>query len=173
MIRAMGGDTMTKISKGGLAALILLATFLFASATPAAGISGGFRAGFTDDPDSFFFGGHAAIDPFPVPLRIEPSLQLGFGDFGGGYDFFTLRFDANFKYRFGIPPEKAFKIYPILGMAIYYWNVTDDRCAGDCDGTEAGLNLGFGFEIYGFMVDFTFGLDDDLPDFTFLVGYTF
>ncbi|WP_428267027.1 hypothetical protein [Haliangium sp.] len=130
----------------------------------------GIRAGITDDPDTVFLGGHVAIYPSAVPrLRIEPSLELGFGD---DADIITLRGNANFKVMFPINRSAAF--YPLAGLYLYYIDYDEDVyiCNGDCSDTEAGLNLGAGFEIAGFGIEISFGLPD-YPDITATLSYTF
>lgn len=128
----------------------------------------GLRGGLTDDPDTFFFGGHIAFYPSSMQkLRIEPSAELGFGD---DIDIFTFRANLNFKILFPVSRDAAF--YPILGPYLYYVSLDEDICGGDCDDTEVGINLGLGFAISGFGFDFAFSLPD-APDFAFTVSYTF
>jgi hypothetical protein len=130
----------------------------------------GLRFGLTDDPDTLFFGGHMALHTQSIQaLRIEPSLELGFGD---DADLLAFRANANFKIMFPVSNNAAF--YPIIGPFIYYVSLDDERFnCGDCDDTNFGINLGLGFAISGFGFDFVFGLPDDVPDFTFTVSYTF
>ncbi|GAB4519408.1 MAG: hypothetical protein Tsb0020_37990 [Haliangiales bacterium] len=130
----------------------------------------GIRGGFTDDPDSIFLGGHVAIHPrFAHRLRIEPSMELGFGD---DVDFITLRATANFKFMFPVSRDAAF--FPLIGASFYYLSLDDDICSGDCDNSDVGLNLGGGFEYAGFGIELALGLpDENLPDFTVTFSYTF
>lgn len=124
----------------------------------------GLRGGLTDDPDTVFLGGHLAFYPTDLRrLRIEPSVELGFGD---GVDF-TLRGNLNFKVMFPVSRDAAF--YPILGAYLYY--LSFDDCDG-CDDTEFGVNLGLGFSFSGIGLDLTFGLPE-YPDITFTLSYTF
>ncbi|MCG8420915.1 MAG: hypothetical protein MJE77_23590 [Proteobacteria bacterium] len=126
----------------------------------------GIRGGFTDDPDSFFFGGHALIHPRRArALRLEPALELGIGD--EAIDFFSIRFNFTLKYLFPLGRDMA--VYPLFGPAIYYINADCDGC----DDTEVGVHLGGGFDLYGVSLDIALGLTDDIPDFTFTVGYSF
>lgn len=128
----------------------------------------GLRVGLTDDPDTLFLGGHMALHTQSIrALRIEPSMELGFGD---DVDLLALRANANFKIMFPVSREAAF--YPIIGPYLYYITLDEDTGCGDCDETEFGINLGIGFAISGFGFDFAFSLPD-APDFTFTVSYTF
>ncbi len=128
----------------------------------------GLRGGVTDDPDSIFFGGHMAFHPGSLPnLRIEPSLEMGLGD-EGPFDYLTLRLNVNFKYAIPVGNDMAF--FPLLGPAIYYINVDD--CPGDCDDTNFGINIGFGFAFSGFALELAVGVDD-IPDITLTFSYTF
>ncbi|ACY17747.1 hypothetical protein [Haliangium ochraceum] len=121
----------------------------------------GIRGGFTDDPDSIFFGGHLAIHPQALRrLRIEPSLELGLND-----DLFALRVNGNFKVMF--PVGRSVALYPVFGPYLYYASFD-----GGGDDTEFGLNLGGGVEISGFGFEVSAGLPD-YPDFTFTVMYSF
>ncbi len=147
-----------------------LALFLLTPAPARAfGASGGIRMGITDDPDSFFFGGHASIAPGRIPLRIEPSLELGIGDWEDDMDYFTIRFNGNVKYLLPLGSYRT-AFYPIFGLAVYYFNWDNDY--GDDDHTEVGVNLGAGFQLYGFLFDLVVGIAD-IPDITFTFGYTF
>ena len=124
----------------------------------------GLRGGVTDDPDTLFMGGHVAIHPRSVRrLRIEPSLELGFGD---NSDFITIRANLNFKIMFPISRDAAF--YPLLGPNLYYVN-PDNRD----DYSDFGLNLGAGFAFSGFAFDLIVGVPNDIPDVTFTFSYTF
>jgi hypothetical protein len=125
----------------------------------------GIRGGFTDRPDTFFFGGHVAFYPSGMRrLRFEPSMELGFGD---DADLFTLRANANFKIMFPVSRDAAF--YPIVGPYLFYASYD---CDGDCDYTDFGINLGLGFSFSGFGIDFAIGVPDD-PRFTLTLSYTF
>jgi hypothetical protein len=138
----------------------------------------GIRGGVTDDPDTGFFGGHAAFHVGASGrLRIEPSLEVGLGD-EEGYDILTLRTNVNFK--FAIPLSRDAAFFPLIGPAVYFVDF-DDECDVefiDCEETEFGLNLGFGFAFSGFALELAVGLDDDdnndpFPDLTFTMSYTF
>lgn len=130
----------------------------------------GLRGGITDDPDTFFLGGHIAFYPSSLQkLRIEPSAELGFGD---DIDLLTLRANLNFKILFPVSRDAAF--YPIIGPYLYYYSFDEDICGGDCDETDVGINLGLGFAFSGFGFDFAFSLPTrSEPDFAFTVSYTF
>ena len=133
----------------------------------AGGPSWGIRGGITDDPDSFFFGGHASFGMSRVRhLRIEPSLEFGIGD--EGVDFFTLRGNVHFKYLFVIGRGAA--LYPLFGPSLYWIHIDD--CNGDCSELEVGMNLGFGFSYVDLFFEFALGVAD-VPDITLTVGYTF
>jgi hypothetical protein len=128
----------------------------------------GVRGGVTDDPDSVFFGGHIAFHPGALPnFRIEPSLELGLGD-AEGFDILTLRFNLNFKYAIPVSHDAAF--FPLFGPALYY--VDFDDCVGDCEESDFGINLGFGFAISGFAIELALGVED-IPDVTLTLSYTF
>ena len=123
----------------------------------------GIRGGFTDDPDTVFFGGHVAFYPSGMRrLRIEPSMELGFGN---DADVFTLRGNVNFKIMFPVSRDAAF--YPIVGPYLYYYSY--DCCGDD---TDVGINLGLGFSFSGFGVDFAISVPD-APEFALTLSYTF
>lgn len=143
--------------------VLLLAGTALANTTPF-----GIRGGVTDDPDTFFFGGHLAIHPDRAPeLRIEPSFELGFGDNYYNDDLVTIRGSLNFKYMLPVSRQAAF--YPLFGPGLYYRNPDNGGSY-----TEFGLNLGFGFAFSGIGIDVILGLpDDDLPQLAFAFSYTF
>lgn len=148
-------------------AIVLAGGFaLIGTNTAEASPSGfGIRGGLTDDPDTFFFGGHLTIHPRRARmLRIEPSVELGIGD---DSDLFTIRGNLNFKYLFPLSRDAA--VYPLFGPSLYYFD-----CGDNCDDTEFGLNLGGGIAFSGFAFDLVFGLpDDNVPDIAFTFSYTF
>ncbi len=152
-----------------LGALVFILLFL-APSSGAVGVRGGIRGGITDDPDTGFIGGHLAIDILRSHLRIEPSLELGFGDHGLD-DYFTLRFNGNFKYMVLLNRQMRFKVYPLIGLAIYYHNW--DNANGDHDETDVGFNLGGGLELFGVLFELAVTLPDDMPDLTLTFGFTF
>lgn len=145
------------------ATLIAAVAWLAAPSPAAASPAVGLRGGFTDDPDSIFFGGHLVF-PFARNFRFDPSLELGFGEYGRDVDFFSLRINGDFKYMI---PVGSVALFPLFGPSLYYWN--DDL---DNDDTEFGINLGFGVEFQRFMFSLTVGIED-LPDLAFTFGYTF
>ena len=123
----------------------------------------GIRGGVTDDPDTGFFGIHGAIHLRGAPrLRLEPSFEFGVGD---PIDF-SLRF--NFRFKYMVPLGRNAAVYPLFGPSVYHVEVDPG------DNTEFGIDLGGGFAVAGFFFDLALGLpDDNLPDFTFTLGYTF
>lgn len=127
----------------------------------------GLRGGLTDDPETVFLGGHIAFYPSDLRrLRIEPSIEVGFGDEGIDY---TLRGNLNFKIMFPLSQDVAF--YPLIGAYFYHYAFDCGGCSNDSD-TDAGISLGAGFGFSGFGIDFSFGLPD-LPDLTLTLSYTF
>lgn len=157
--------------------LATMVVFSLTAHTANASVTGGLRAGITDDPDTGFLGGHLVIIPRGIPLRIEPSLELGFGGYGHHDDFFILRLNGNFKYMFKPSRHRPIYLYPILGLSMYHINYDDeyyDCHRYDCSHTEMGINLGFGVQLYGFMIDLTFGAGGNpFPDLTCTFGFTF
>lgn len=125
------------------------------------------RLGVTDDPDSFFFGGHLRFnlsqDP---PLVLDTAAELGFGDVGT-LDFITLRVDADFKYL--IPIQGPTLFYPVITPSIFYINFGEPL---DSE-TELGLSLGVGIEHHALMAQLSLALNDDLPDLKLTFGFLF
>ena len=130
----------------------------------------GVRIGVTDDPTSLqigFFYEMAIAQAGAGFFAIEPGADIGFGD-EGNVDFWTLRGTLNAKYL--IPVSNLF-LYPIFGLSLWYVNA-DCGGRGDCDGTEAGINLGMGLRVQQFNFELTVGVDD-IPDIFFSVGWMF
>jgi hypothetical protein len=155
-----------------LATAVALALFLFASSNLASA-GPGVRVGLTDDPDTLF-GGFFYEIPLgaagPGVFVLDPGADLGFG-LDDNIDF-TIRGQLNAKYFI---PIDQFYLYPLLGLSVLYANFDNDRCGGrgDCDDTEAGLNIGLGF---AFLERFNLELyatADDAPDLTFSFGFSF
>jgi hypothetical protein len=143
-----------------------LALCAVTSTASAGGNHVGVRGGVTDDPESVFFGLHLLAGPHGRGLRIEPSLELGFGD---DFDFFTVRANGNFKYAIPIGQRRGGAyLYPLFGPSLYYFNLDD--CSGDrCDDTEIGINVGMGLEISALFFDIAAGIGD-IPELTFTFG---
>lgn len=127
--------------------------------------SAGIRGGLTDDPDSIFFGGQV-IFRTRSRLRIEPSAELGIGE---NTNFFSIRGNLNLKFVFPVSRDVAF--FPLVGPTVYYINF--DCSGGDCDDTNVGLNLGFGFWLSGFTFEFIVGVPNEVPDLTLAFTYSF
>lgn len=152
-----------------------LSTFLLLSGAPRAahaetnGLLGG-RLGLTDDPTTLQVGVFYEIAIAQAGsgfFAIEPGADIGF-DLEDNVSFWTLRGTVNGKYL--IPVNNLF-LYPIFGISLWYVNV-DCNGRGDCDDTEAGINLGGGLRVNHFNFELTVGVDD-IPDLFFSVGYLF
>jgi len=130
----------------------------------------GARVGFTDDPTSIqvgIFYEMVIAQAGSGFFAIEPGADIGFGE-EHDVDFWTLRGTINGKYL--IPVNNLF-LYPIFGLSLWYVNV-DCGGRGDCDDTEAGVNLGAGLRYNQFNFELTVGIDD-IPDLFFSVGFLF
>lgn len=154
---------MKRMASAVALALLLVGSSQRADAGP------GVRIGLVDDPDSVFAGFFYEIPlgaAGPGVFVLDPGVDLGVGD-----DLFTLRGQLNAKYFI---PVGEFFLYPLLGLSIMYVNFDcGPRGDGDCDATEAGLNLGLGF---AFLERFNLELYatvDDFPDLTFSFGFSF
>lgn len=131
----------------------------------------GLRLGLTDDPDSFFFGVGVEL---PISrshsgtLVFEPAVDFGLGD-EGPFDYFTIRGTFHLKYLIPVSRRQQAYFYPLGGMSVYYINF-DDCGGGDCDHTEAGIDLGAGFRINHFSFEIWAGIKD-IPDITFAFSF--
>jgi hypothetical protein len=132
----------------------------------------GVRIGFVDDPDTIFAGFFYEIPlgaAGPGVFVLDPGIDLGIGD-----EVFTLRGQLNAKYFI---PINQFYLYPLLGLSVLYANFDcgrDDRFDDDnCDGTEAGLNIGLGFAFLERFNIELYATAGDAPDLTFSFGFSF
>ncbi len=155
-------------------ALILLVglTVTTAHADPATkeGFRGwGPRVGLTSGPDQFHFGGHMDIGNFAEHVRIQPSLDIGFGD---NATLFAINLDG--QYRFASQWD-VWTPYVGGGPGIYIISVdVGDESISNTDtglsavgGIEKGLSNGSRF-----FLEARLGLFD-APDFKATAGWTF
>ena len=121
----------------------------------------GLRAGFGLQPDQFVVGGQFAIQQRAGVFKIQPSVDLGFGD-----DLTTIMFNADFLGRLQLEGSN-FSFYGGPGLGVLY---------ADPKGTDgkwyAGLNLVLGAslpilkrQVGSFEARFGIG---DIPDFRLL-----
>ena len=146
--------------------LTSLAVFalLFAVASTAHA-SGGLRAGISDDPDQFLFGGQIEPDPVAENLHIVPSGEVGISD-----DLFSLQFNGDVQYRFRT--DSGIRPYVGGGLTLAWYDAEGN---GDSD-TEIGLNV-LGGLYFGkstpMFVDLKLCLAGDTPDLKAVFGINF
>jgi hypothetical protein len=122
----------------------------------------GLRAGFSANPDQFFFGGHYVTGPVWNRLRFQPNVEAGFGD-----DRTLVAFNMEFGYWMPVNPD--WQAYVGGGPAMNL--VSSDGKHGDdvgpgltvCAGLRRRGGLFFEMKVGAF----------DSPDFKLTVGYTF
>jgi hypothetical protein len=150
-----------------LATAVALVLLLVGSSKRAAA-GPGVRVGLTDDPDMVFAGFFYEIPlgaAGPGVFVLDPGVDLGIGD-----DWWSLRGQLNAKYFI---PIDQFYLYPLLGLSVMYLNADEDRCRGDCDDTEAGLNIGLGFAFLERFNIELYATVSDYPDLTVSFGFSF
>jgi hypothetical protein len=129
----------------------------------------GARLGLTDDPTTLqvgIFYEMVLAQAGSGFFAIEPGADIGF-DLEDDVSFWTLRGTVNGKY---LIPVNNLLLYPIFGLSLWYVNADCGR--GDCDNTEAGVNIGAGLRVNQFNFELTVGVDD-IPDLFFSVGFLF
>jgi hypothetical protein len=153
-----------------VAALLMMVALFSLSAAPArADVSGGFRVGFSADPDQVLVGGQLNLDPVSSHVYIVPSGEAGFGD-----DAFTLSFNGDVQYRFDV--QEKVRPYAGGGLTVYYVNFDNDFGGGD--DTNVGVTI-LGGIFFGrdsghpMFAEAKAGLTDEVPDWKFIFGINF
>jgi hypothetical protein len=146
---------------GRFAVAGLIATAVLALPAAAHAQQGfGVRAGYSSDPDQFYFGGHAGVGPLVSHLWFRPNVEIGLGN-----NVTTIALNAEVAWWF--PSKGAWKPYLGAGPAL---NIYDSDGGSD---TEGGVNFLFGVEHRGgFFGEFKVGAFDS-PEIKFGIGYTF
>jgi hypothetical protein len=148
-------STLAVLAAGSMAVVI--------SVSPAFGQDGpGIRAGFSANPDQFFFGGHYVTGPVWDRLRFQPNVEAGFGD-----DRTVVAFNMEFGYWMSVSPD--WHAYVGGGPAM---NLFSSSGKGD-DDVGPGLTVCVGLRRRGgLFFEMKVGAFDS-PDFKLAVGYTF
>ncbi len=126
------------------------------------------RGGVTDDADSVFLGIAMMAGAHGEGVRIQPAVDFGIGEFGNGFEFFSLRASANIVYAIPLSGRGRF-VYPLIGPTLFYYNIEDCE---NCDDTSIGINVGGGIEVSGVQVELIAGIGDDIPDISLSLGIT-
>jgi hypothetical protein len=151
--------------RGVLVLLIIVGLPSIASADDVGYKGWGPRLGLTINPDQFHVGAHMDFGQFAKHIRIQPNVELGFGDGGT-----TLAINGEGAYRFSSNWD-AWSPYAGGGMGI---NTYFSHGQSDLD---LGLNLLAGVEKgmangNRFFLEFKLGLFDS-PDAKFTAGWSF
>ncbi len=125
------------------------------------------RVGLAVDPDQFVIGGHVDMGEPIAHLRLQPNLELGFGD-----DITNIEINAPLHFRFADPIDVW---SPYAGLELGYSIAFVD---GGEDNADLGVKIVGGFERHlgdgnKFFLEGKAGLSDEVADWKFLVGWTF
>lgn len=136
----------------------------------------GVRAGFSSDPDQFVIGAYAGMGELAENLRLQPTVDIGFGDH---LTILTISPDLTYA----IPAGDSGRLYFGGTLGILYWKMDKeirDWYTGrkiKSSGFELGVAAIAGYEfILGDMplhLDLKIGITDEYPDLKLLLGYTF
>jgi len=125
------------------------------------------RVGLSVDPDQLVIGGHIDMGEPIAHLRLQPNLEVGFGD-----DITNFEINAPLHFRFSDPIDVWSPYAGLeLGYSIYFVDGSDD-------GADLGVKVVGGFERHlgdgnKFFLEAKAGLSDEVADWKFLVGWTF
>lgn len=123
----------------------------------------GLRAGFGLDPDQFVVGGQFTLPNRFGPMRIVPSVDLGFGS-----DITTILFNADLIFSLNVE-DTRFRLYGGGGPTVAYLDHSESGSSW-----EVGLYLvaGTGVPLLKRQttnVEFRFGITDNIPDIRILL----
>jgi hypothetical protein len=139
---------------------LLAFVFLLFAAPAAAQVTMGVRAGASDDPDQFYFGGHVETRPLVENVYFRPNIELGVGN-----DVTTIGLNFELAYKF--PTNRQWRPYAAFGPAL---NIYDTEGATESFG---GFNIALGLEHSGGLFgEVKFGMIDS-PDFKVGIGFRF
>ncbi|HDS02006.1 MAG TPA: hypothetical protein ENO22_13165 [candidate division Zixibacteria bacterium] len=161
-----------------IAIMAVVMMYSIAVAQEASTASFGFRGwgpriGVTIDPDQFHFGGHADFGHFAKHIRLQPNLEIGFGD-----NLMLLAINFEGSYRFATNWD-VWTPYIGAGPGINFYNFDDEGLPDGADDSETE----FGFNILGgiekgisngdrFFLELKLGFADS-PDIKITAGWTF
>jgi hypothetical protein len=92
----------------------------------------GVRAGISDDPDQFFFGGHIETRELMKNVTFRPNAEIGIGDHA------TL-VALNFEFVYSVPIQgKPARLYFGGGPALNIWSIDDDFLPSGFRGRDTG-----------------------------------
>src|SRR5262245_66385237 len=94
--------------------------FLCLAAPAAAQVTAGVRAGASDDPDQFYFGGHVETRPLAENIYFRPNVEVGVGN-----DVTTLAFNFELAYKFP-HTRQEWRPYIIGGPALIVYDTDND-----------------------------------------------
>ena len=125
------------------------------------------RVGVAVDPDQFVIGGHIDMGEAIAHLRLQPNLELGFGE-----DVTNIEINAPLHFRFSEPID-VWSPYAGLELGYSIAFVEDAK-----DNADLGVKVVGGFERHlgdgnKFFLEGKLGLSDETADWKFLVGWTF
>lgn len=128
----------------------------------------GVRAGLSGDPDQFVIGMHMRLGELAENLRLEPNVDIGFGD---DLTVFTLNPDLTYS----VPVEGAGSFY--FGGTLSLVFARFDAGKKSESDTDLGIAAIIGYllpvanEAIG--IDLKLGLSDEYPDLKVMATYTF
>lgn len=125
------------------------------------------RIGLSVDPGQLVIGGHVDMGEPIAHLRLQPNVELGFGD-----NVTIIEINAPLHFRFADPIDVW---SPYAGAELGYSIAFLD---GGKDNADLGVKIVGGFERHlsdgdKFFLEGKIGLSDEVADWKFLVGWTF
>ena len=135
--------------------------FLLIASPAAAQVTAGVRAGASDDPDQFYFGGHVETAPLDDNIYFRPNVEIGVGD-----NVTTLTFNFELAYKFPTTWDQ-WRPYVIGGPALVVYDTDNDTSA------HGGFNIGFGVEHRGGLFGEVKAGMIDSPEFKVGIGFRF
>ena len=126
----------------------------------------GVRAGISEDPDQFVFGGHIETAPRLERLVFRPNVEVGIGN-----DLVLIAFNLEFVYKIPLTTN-PWTAYVGAGPALNIYSFDHGRGRDDTE-AEGGFNILIGAEHDGGLFgEFKVGASDS-PDLKLMVGFSF
>jgi hypothetical protein len=147
-----------------LSSLLLISVFMLATGTASAQKGFGLRAGASDDPDQFYFGGHLDVAEVVERFWFRPNAEVGLGH---GLTLFSL--NGEFVYDV---PIKSREWVPYFGGGPAFLIGTFRTPGGRETNTGGGFNFVGGIrQRKGLMGELKLGAFDS-PDIKLGIGWT-
>jgi len=120
-----GTHTLNPSQKELVVKRLIILTIVLSLAAGQAFAAGGLRGGLTVNPDQVHVGAHIDMGPALPPLRLQPNIEIGFGD-----DLTVVSLNGDLIYDV---PRSGFYVGGELGVNFVSWDAPSGVDSSDSD----------------------------------------